>query len=98
VVNIPLKNTNVSNKKYYIMYFATMPSLKEIEKIKHKYEKILDKKFYVLKVKDGKYYAVALLYTDKEKAKKDLNKFRNILRKKDIFFTGKPYKIDIVEY
>ncbi len=90
------ETTKNLNKKYYVLYFATTPSLGEAIKIKKKYEELSGKKMYILKLKNGKLYAVARLYEDKEKGQKEQNILKNILNDEDAFLTANKISVNIL--
>ncbi|RMA97532.1 ExeA family protein [Hydrogenothermus marinus] len=97
--NIPQENEEKQiEKKYYILYLLATPNIEEAKAKKTKFEKMLNRKIYLLQVKDGKYYALALLFEDFEKAKKEKEYIKSKLNKKDIFLTKKKYSPVILEY
>ncbi|RMA97531.1 hypothetical protein [Hydrogenothermus marinus] len=85
-------------KNYYILYLFTSHSLKKAKELKEMYEKILNKKVALLKVKQGKYYSVALLYEGYKKAKKEKEYIKSKLNIKDIFLTKKKCNSIILDY
>ena len=92
---LQLKNT--TEEKFYIMYFFTSSNFGKVKKFKEELEKKLNKKLRILRVKNGKYYAVALLFKDKSVARKEIKILKNKLKIKDIFLTKKQYNPEIIE-
>ena len=80
-------------KKFYILYLMTGKNLDDLLKKKEKLENKLPKKLTVLKVKNGKYYALALLYENKTKALSDLKQIKKLFPKLKPFVTNKKYDL-----
>ncbi len=99
---IPPKENNTSQpvvdkvntpKKFYVLYLMTGKIFDDLLKKKEKLEKKLQKKLTVLKVKNGKYYALAILYEDKTKALSDLKQIKRLFPKLKPFVTNKKYDL-----
>ncbi len=91
------KETQNNKKKNYVLYLYATRDINDAFKKKENIEKVIGKKTVVAKVKNGQYYAIAILYDKKEDALKDLKKVKKISGFKDAFVPPGRYNLEIIK-